>query len=104
MSPSVEVIFRRSELHAQVWGEPMRTVARKYGVSDVALAKRCRRWGIPLPPRGHWAKVAAGRTVKMVPLPPLPRGAVEEVRQTSWRAPTLREQQEAEVRAENERQ
>ncbi len=88
MSPSVEVIFRRSELHAQVWAEPMRTVAKKYGISDVALAKRCRRWGIPLPAQGHWNKVAAGKPVKTVPLPPLPRGAVEEVQQRYWRRPT----------------
>jgi len=85
---SVEVIFRRTELHAQVWAEPMRTVAKKYGISDVALAKRCRKWGIPLPVQGHWNKVAAGKPVKTVPLPPLPKGAVEEARQRYWRRPT----------------
>ena len=85
---SVEVIFRRTELHAQVWAEPMRTVAKKYGISDVALAKRCRKWSIPLPVQGHWARVAAGKTVRRVPLPPLPKGAVEEVRQRYWRRPT----------------
>ena len=83
----VEVIFRRSELYGQVWAEPVRTVAKKYGISDVALAKRCRKMGVPLPVQGHWAKVAAGKTVKTLPLPPLPKGAVEEVRQTYWRRP-----------------
>jgi hypothetical protein len=63
MSPSIEVIFRRSELHAQVWAEPMRTVAKKYGMSDVALAKRCRKMGIPAPAQGHWNKVATGSVV-----------------------------------------
>lgn len=33
----------REELYARVWNEPMRTVAKSIGVSDVPLAKRCRR-------------------------------------------------------------
>jgi hypothetical protein len=57
---SVEVIFRRTELHSQVWAEPMRSVAKKYGISEVALAKRCRKWGIPLPVQGHWNKLLPG--------------------------------------------
>jgi hypothetical protein len=56
---------RRTELHRQVWAEPMRTVAKKYGISDVALAKRCRKWGIPLPVQGHWNK---GRHVSPPPV------------------------------------
>src|SRR5260370_25819410 len=32
-----------------------------FGISDVALAKRCRRLGIPAPGRGYWARVDAGQ-------------------------------------------
>jgi hypothetical protein len=29
--------FSREELYARVWSEPMRTLAKHYGLSDVAL-------------------------------------------------------------------
>jgi hypothetical protein len=47
----------------------MRKLAKEFGVSDVALAKRCRRMGIPLPGRGYWAKKAAGKRVRPISLP-----------------------------------
>lgn len=59
----------RNELYDAVWAEPMRAVAKRFGVSDVALAKRCRRMGIPLPGRGYWAKKAAGKKVRQISLP-----------------------------------
>jgi hypothetical protein len=62
----------RDELHAQIWSQPMRTVAKALGISDVALAKRCRSANIPVPPRGWWAKKSAGRPVKIRPLPRAP--------------------------------
>jgi hypothetical protein len=46
-------------------------LAAKYGISDVGLAKVCRKLMIPLPGRGHWAKKEAGQNVKQLPLPPL---------------------------------
>jgi integrase len=60
----------RKALYEEVWRDPMRIVAKRYGVSDVALAKTCRKLKIPVPGRGHWAKVAAGLPVP--PRPPLP--------------------------------
>ncbi len=33
------ITYNRAELYAQVWAAPVRQVARRYGVSDVALAK-----------------------------------------------------------------
>lgn len=65
-----EVTYRRDELYEQVWAEPVREVAKRYGVSDVALAKTCRRLSVPLPGRGYWAKKRAGRAPKRPPLPP----------------------------------
>lgn len=38
----------------------MTQLAREFGLSDVGLAKICRKHGIPLPERGYWAKVEAG--------------------------------------------
>lgn len=61
--------FTREELYALVWAEPVRTVAERLGISDVALAKACRKNDIPIPPRGHWAKVEAGKKTYKFPLP-----------------------------------
>jgi hypothetical protein len=46
----------REELYEQVWSEPMRTLAPKYGLSDVGLAKICRKQRVPRPGRGYWRK------------------------------------------------
>lgn len=53
--------FQREELFAKVWAVPLLKLAQSIGVSDVALAKACRRAGIPLPGRGHWAKAENAR-------------------------------------------
>jgi len=63
--------WNREELYEEVWSTPMRNLAEKYGLSDVGLAKTCRKLLIPLPGRGHWAKKEAGQTLKRAPLPPL---------------------------------
>lgn len=62
----------REELYARVWTEPVRTVAKQLGISDVGLAKDCKRLKIPLPGRGYWAKKAAGKNAPRIPLPALP--------------------------------
>jgi hypothetical protein len=41
-------------------------VAQDFGISDVALKKICEKHRVPTPPRGHWAKKAAGKSVKQV--------------------------------------
>lgn len=61
----------REALYNEVWTEPVSIVATRYGLSDVGLAKICRALAIPLPTRGYWAKVKAGRVMKRVPLPVL---------------------------------
>jgi hypothetical protein len=67
-----QIEFTREDLYQMVWDRPVLTIAREIGVSDVALAKACRKAGIPLPNRGHWAILRSGRTVK-VPLLPAPK-------------------------------
>lgn len=49
----------------------MWTLAKKYGISDVGLAKVCRKLTIPLPGRGYWAKKQAGQKVLQETLPKL---------------------------------
>lgn len=63
------VIYDRKKLYQEVWKEPVSIVAKRYGVTDVALAKNCRKLNVPLPPRGYWAKIQAGAKLKKIPLP-----------------------------------
>lgn len=77
--PHETVIYRRDDLYGLVWSKPMRQVAKTFGVSDVALAKICRRLGVPVPGRGHWARVTAGQRVKRRPLAPLKAGQPAEI-------------------------
>ncbi len=67
-----ELRLTRPELYDLVWSEPMATLAPKYGLSDVGMAKMCRRLRVPRPWRGYWARKDAGQTVKTTPLPKLP--------------------------------
>lgn len=59
----------RQELYELVWQTPISKLAKEFGLSDRGLAKLCERNEIPLPPRGHWAKKAAGRPSPQTPLP-----------------------------------
>ncbi len=73
-------ILKRENLYREVWTRPVTQVAKEYGISDVGLAKACRRMGVPRPPVGYWAKRDAGQKIKIPPLPPLSgdmRAAVE---------------------------
>lgn len=73
------VTYRRSELYDQVWSEPMQTVAKRYGVSGVALAKMCRKMRVPYPGRGYWAQIAAGKKSRRPLLPTLTDGVKAEI-------------------------
>ncbi|NMZ47862.1 hypothetical protein [Pseudomonas poae] len=48
------VTFTIAELFEKVWETPMVKLAQDIGVSDVAVAKACRKAGIPLLGRGYW--------------------------------------------------
>ena len=45
-------------------------LGKRYGLSGPGLREICIRLGVPVPERGHWAKLAAGHDVKRPPLPP----------------------------------
>lgn len=60
---------RRDDLYAQVWREAMTTVAKRFGVSSNYLARVCDSLNVPHPPRGYWARRAAGEKIRIPPLP-----------------------------------
>lgn len=66
----MEVVFEREDLYREVWKTPITKLATKYGLSDNGLRKVCRALEIPVPQRGHWARLAAGHRVPTPPLPP----------------------------------
>ena len=53
----------REELYELVWKAAMRHLAKGIGLTDVGLAKLCRRHDIPTPTVGYWAKLAHGKQV-----------------------------------------
>jgi len=59
--PVTARVWDREVLEKEVWSEPIRQLAKKYGVSDVAIHKHCKKMGIKLPGRGYWAKQASQR-------------------------------------------
>jgi len=62
--------FTREELYEKVWSVPATRLAAELGISDVALAKRCKKLNVPKPSPGYWAKIAVGQTPGKEPLPP----------------------------------
>jgi hypothetical protein len=60
----------QEKLYDQIWTRPLRTVAHEHGLSDVALAKVCKKLHIPRPGVGYWRRKECGFKVERVPLPP----------------------------------
>ncbi len=42
----------REGLYELVWSEPISRISKRFGVSDVAVAKVCRKLNVPRPGRG----------------------------------------------------
>ena len=63
------IVISRENLYAQVWSTPMRQLADQFGITGTGLAKICARLDVPCPPRGYWAKKAAGKPVIQFRLP-----------------------------------
>jgi len=61
----------REELYDLVWSKPMSLLAKEFEISDVGLAKICKRMEIPRPTRGYWQKHKVGETPPQIKLPPL---------------------------------
>jgi len=83
----------RQALYNLVWSEPMRTLAARFGISDVALKKTCAKANIPTPNRGYWAQRETGKDVEPEPLPERPPGMGENVLVAAGRRTWYEEQQ-----------
>jgi hypothetical protein len=94
--------YDREELYTKVWEQPLLKVAEEYGVSAVALGKTCRKLSVPVPGRGHWAKIVHGHTsVKRPPLAKLDKVPVIYRSPVAQKRPTSSDQNDLEFAAIN---
>jgi hypothetical protein len=95
--------YDREELYRKVWEQPLLKVAEEYGVSAVALGKTCRKLSVPVPGRGHWAKLAYGKEgVKKPPLPKVDKIPVVYRSPVVQRKPPTPDQNDPEYAAINQ--
>ena len=69
----------RKQLYEKVWSTPMTAIAKEFGLSDVGMAKLCKRHDIPRPPRGYWARVEHGQKPRRPSLPNPEQDATVEI-------------------------
>jgi hypothetical protein len=85
-----EITLTREELYERVWSTPVSKLAAEFGMSDVGLAKWCKKLDIPRPGLGYWARLAAGQKPKRPKLPPPPKHLrARELTVTFWRRPPV---------------
>src|SRR5258708_1044670 len=58
----------------------MQRLAKEFSLSDVGLAKLCRRHGIPFPGRGYWARIQFGQKPDRAPLPAVKEPRLDTIR------------------------
>lgn len=58
------ILLTRKDMYDKVWSQAMRKLAPDWGLSDVGLKKLCKRFEIPTPPVGYWAKLEFNDDVK----------------------------------------
>ena len=68
----------RADLYEKVWATPMRILAKEFGMSDVGLAKVCRKHNVPVPPVGYWRRKETDYKVTR-PLLPVAKDAAEHL-------------------------
>jgi predicted Zn-ribbon and HTH transcriptional regulator len=60
-------LITREDLHREIWSMPITKVAEKYGVTDGAIHKRCKKLNIKKPPRDYWQSVRIGKINHKIP-------------------------------------
>jgi hypothetical protein len=91
----------REDLYELAWSKPISELAKDFGISDVGLAKRCRRLGVPLPGRGYWARIDAGQKPYR---PKLPQREPQRHDQNALTVPTVEPREEEKLPTTEETQ
>lgn len=66
--PTAARITRRALFDA-VWSKPMIEIAADHDTTAYYIVSLCKRLGLPVPPLGHWQRVAVGRGAETPPYP-----------------------------------
>lgn len=66
---SKQMKLTREEPYEKDCQKPTVKIAEEFGVSDVMIAKFCRKMKIPKPLLGYWRKIETGAKIKPAPLP-----------------------------------
>jgi hypothetical protein len=82
-------LLTREQLYEKVWSSPVQILAKEFGISDVGLAKICRRYRIPVPGRGYWAQLQAGQTPPRQVLPTLTERVPLQIEITGREKPSV---------------
>ena len=69
----------REQLYQKIWEKSTVKLAAEFGISDVGLAKICRKMDVPKPPLGYWRRIEAGAILAPTPLPKAKETTVEFV-------------------------
>jgi len=64
-----KIVLTKAELYEMVWKSPATHLSKKLGISDVAIAKICKKNNIPKPWAGYWQQLSAGYKPKKTSLP-----------------------------------
>lgn len=56
------------ELEVLLWEIPTTEIAKKYGVSDSAVGKWCKKYNLEKPSRGYWRKLQAAKKEELAKL------------------------------------
>jgi hypothetical protein len=73
------IVLTREQLYEKVWSQSISSLAKQWGISDVGLAKICKRHNIPRPGLGHWARKQHGYNSIQPPLPQLKGESIIEI-------------------------
>lgn len=69
----------RADLYDLVWNQPMKDLPEVLGVSANSVKNACRKFNIPVPDRGYWTQIKAGKTVKRPAMPERSPGMTDRV-------------------------
>jgi len=72
----------------------MLQLAQRYGMSDVGLAKICKKNNIPRPPKGYWSRKYAGQDVSAEPLPDVENDKIIQINTDIKQIEFIRHRQE----------
>ena len=84
--PYVTIRYERVKLYQEVWTDAVTIVAKRYGISDVALRKICKKLAVPLPSgllgQGRCRKKSPHSTTSQIFRPRRDRQAASRKRRT----------------------